>query len=309
MPRLAEVECPHAERVGLAAGHKAYPPLDLDCAGKAYKLDSRSLAGKVYPHEIGFQETRTNHRKLDSQATLSHRARGRTVDGLRPQAWPLRAPRCDDDPGRLPPRPAGLGGLRPAVAADRTVRGPPARSPRQERHSQACTRSGVTRCGLSASYDASTLRTPTYSFPSAAGQSAPSVSTASSSASARPPRCHSRYTRTCFAMPVGSNSQMMATTRGPCSITSDTRTSSTRSGTPKWHLIASRTFGETDDCGAGSIAPHGRSSRSKKTTRHIVEITRPLAVASCAECAPSGRPRCRPPSSGGSSCVFAWAPA
>ena len=53
-----------------------------------------------------------------------------------------------------------------------------------------------------------------------------------------------------------------------------------------------RIFGETDDGGAGSIAPHGRSSRSKKTTRHIVEVTRPLAVASCAECAPSGRPPC-----------------
>src|SRR6516164_11625174 len=38
----------------------------------------------------------------------------------------------------------------------------------------------------------------------------------------------------------------MATTRGPCSITSGTRTSSTRSGTPKWRLIASRTFGGTD---------------------------------------------------------------
>ena len=37
---------------------------------------------------------------------------------------------------RLSPRPAGLGGLRPAMAADRATRGPPARSPRQERHSQ-----------------------------------------------------------------------------------------------------------------------------------------------------------------------------
>src|SRR6516164_1659137 len=45
----------------------------------------------------------------------------------------------------------------------------------------------------------------------------PSVSTVSSSASGRPPRCHSRSTRTCFAMPVGSSSPTMATTRGPCS--------------------------------------------------------------------------------------------
>src|SRR5262245_58308835 len=30
---------------GLAANHKAQPPLDLDCARKAYKLNSRCLAG------------------------------------------------------------------------------------------------------------------------------------------------------------------------------------------------------------------------------------------------------------------------
>jgi len=81
------------------------------------------LAGKVYPHEIGIQETRTNHRKLDSQATLSHRARGRAPDGLRSQAWSLRASRRDYDPSRLSARPASLGGLRPAMAADRAVRG------------------------------------------------------------------------------------------------------------------------------------------------------------------------------------------
>src|SRR5262249_31073658 len=103
--------------------------------------------------------------------------------------------------------------------------------------------SAVMRCERSASCAVITLKMPTCSFPSAAGQSVPSASTASSSASARPPRCHSRSTRTCCAMPVGSSSPTMATTRGPCSITSGTRTSSTRSGTPKWHLIASRIFG------------------------------------------------------------------
>ena len=49
--------------------------------------------------------------------------------------------------------------------------------------------------------------------------SVPSVSTGSFSASARSPRCHSRSTRTCFAMPAGSNWPMMGTTRGPCSTT------------------------------------------------------------------------------------------
>jgi len=91
-----------------------------------------------------------------------------------------------------------------------------------------------------------TPKTPTYSFPSAAGLSAPSVSTASSSASARPPRCHSRSTHTCFAMPAGSSSPTTATTRGPCSTTSGTRTFSIRSGTPKWRPTASRTFGGTN---------------------------------------------------------------
>src|SRR5262249_9441644 len=86
-----------------------------------------------------------------------------------------------------------------------------------------------------------------------------------------------------------------------------TRTSNTRSGTPNWRPTGSRTFGGIDDGGAGSIATHGRSSRSKKTTRHVVEITRPLALASCAECAPAARSQCRPRSSAGSACVSrAW---
>src|SRR5262249_33995110 len=103
-----------------------------DCAKKTYNLYSRRRAGKVYPHEIGIQETHTKHRKLDSQATLSHRARGRAPDGLRPKAWPLRASRRDHDPGRLSSPSAGVGGRRPAMAADRAARGPPARSPGEE---------------------------------------------------------------------------------------------------------------------------------------------------------------------------------
>src|SRR5215510_12648212 len=87
-----------------------------DCAKKVYKLNSQATAGKVYPHEIGIQETHTKHRKLDSQAAaLSHRARDRAADGLRAQVRPLWASRRDHDPGRLPPRSAGLGDLRPAM--------------------------------------------------------------------------------------------------------------------------------------------------------------------------------------------------
>src|SRR5262249_23788466 len=77
------------------------------------------------------------------------------------------------------------------------------------------------------SYAAITRETPTYSFRSAAGQSVPSVFTGSFSAVGRPPRCHSRSTHTCFAMPVGSSSPTTATTRGPCNTTSGTRTFST----------------------------------------------------------------------------------
>src|SRR5262249_32490779 len=99
--------------------------------------------------------------------------------------------------------------------------------------SPACTQSGVTRCERCASYVAITRQTPTYSFPSAAGQLAPSVSTASSSASGRPPRCHSRSTHTCFATPLASSWPTMATPHGPYSTTSGTRTSSTGSGTPE----------------------------------------------------------------------------
>src|SRR6516225_1164914 len=109
--------------------------------------------------------------------------------------------------------------------------------------------------------------------------------------SGRPPRCHSRSTRTCCAMPVGSNWPMMAMTPGPCSTTSGTRTSSTRSGIPKWRPTGSRTFGGTDDGGAGSIAPHGRSLPVQRRRRAILERSL-AAVASCAECAPSGRLPC-----------------
>src|SRR5262249_29536397 len=83
--------------------------------------ERRQPAGKVYPHEIDIQETHTKHRKLDSQAALPHPTRGRAADGLRPQACPLWASRCDHDPAGLPPWPAGLRGVRPAMAADRTL--------------------------------------------------------------------------------------------------------------------------------------------------------------------------------------------
>src|SRR6516165_2703468 len=49
--------------------------------------------------------------------------------------------------------------------------------------SPVCIQSAVTRCGLCVSCDAITPKTPTYSFPSAAGQSAALDSIGSSSAS------------------------------------------------------------------------------------------------------------------------------
>ena len=113
------------------------------------------------------------------------------------------------------------------------------------------------------------------------GQSAPSVSIGSSSGSARPPRCHSQSTPTCSVMPVVSSSRTTATTRGPCSTTSVTRTSSIPSGTPRWRPTVSRIFGGT-------------------------EITSPAAMAPCAfsACAPAVRRRCRPPSTADSTCAW-----
>src|SRR5215472_13656586 len=73
-------------------------------------------------------------------------------------------------------------------------------------------RSAVTKCERCVSYAATIPKTPTSSFPSAAGQSVLLVSTASSIASARLPTCHSRSTHT-------------------------------RCATPKWRLTASRIFG------------------------------------------------------------------
>src|SRR5262245_9170009 len=98
---------------------------------------------------------------------------------------------------------------------------------------------------------------------------------------------------------------MTATTRAPSSTTSGTRTFSTRSGTPKWRPTASKTFGETDN---------GESRIALRIPRHVHEITRSRAMASCAAsaCAPSARPRCQPPSSAGSACALwalAWPPA
>src|SRR6266567_292943 len=89
-----------------------------------------------------------------------------------------------------------------------------------------------------------------------------SVSTGLSSASGRPPRCHSRSTRTCFAMPAGSSSRMTATTRAPCSTTSGTRTFNTRSGTRKWLPTASKSFGGTDN-GKSRIAPRSRATSTR----------------------------------------------
>src|SRR5262249_641847 len=139
----------------------------------------------------------------------------------------------------------------------------------------ACTRFAVMRCGRFVSYAAITRETPTYSFPSAAGQSVPSVSTGLSSASARPPRCHSPSTRTSFAMPVGSSSRTMATTRGPCRITSGPRTFSKPSDTPQLRPTRSKTFGGTDN-GKSRIAPRScvTSTRSRARGRWHLALPR-----------------------------------
>src|SRR5262249_61743952 len=98
----------------------------------------------------------------------------------------------DHDPGRLSPRPTALGGLRPAMAADRAIRGSPACAPRQEWDCQRTSDPRVTRYVHFVSYAATTSKMPTYSFPSEAGQSVLLASTGSSTAAASLPRVHSR---------------------------------------------------------------------------------------------------------------------
>src|SRR5262245_111934 len=106
------------------------------CAENMYKLNSSWLGSKDTTHEIEIQDTRTNHRQHDSQATLSQRARILAFDVLRSQVWSLRPPRRDNDPGRLSARSAGVRGLRPTMAADRIIRGPATCSACQKRDCQ-----------------------------------------------------------------------------------------------------------------------------------------------------------------------------
>src|SRR5262249_38923329 len=74
----------------------------------------------------------TSHCKfLSSHPRVPDDGRDRAVDGGSQEIEPLRPSGRDHDPDRLPPWPAGVGGLRPAMAADRAFRGPPARSPGQ----------------------------------------------------------------------------------------------------------------------------------------------------------------------------------
>src|SRR5262249_28102442 len=87
-----------------------------------------------------------------------------------------------------------------------------------------------------------------------------------------PTRPPSQSTPTCFATPVGSSSRMTATTRGPCSITLGTRTSSTRSGTPRWCPRGSRTFG-------GDLV---RSARDRSRCRRRTHLPFRAGYARCA---------------------------
>ena len=67
-----------------------------------------------------------------------------------------------------------------------------------------------------------------------------------------------------FAMPVGSSSRTMATTRGRCSTTSGTRTFSTRSGTPKSRPTDSRISGEATEVCFAAITRINRSVQMLK---------------------------------------------
>src|SRR5262249_23897698 len=65
-----------------------------DYAKKVHKLGTQQRGGGFYRDEIKIKESHSNHRKLDSHATLSHRARDRAADGAPSSRYghPLTAP-------------------------------------------------------------------------------------------------------------------------------------------------------------------------------------------------------------------------
>src|SRR5215831_16149098 len=263
-----------------------------DYSKNGYNLHSMRRAGKVYPHEIGIQETHTKHRKLDSQATLSHRARDRAADRLRPQAWPLRPSRRDHDPCRLSPRPAGLGGLRPAMAANRALRVPPPRSR---------VKNGIPSVHPIRGDEMRALRKLRRDYPRDAH-----VFVSERGGPISPIGFHRLIQRLGEAakMPFPIHPHML---RHACGYKLANDGHDTRALQHYLrHKNIQHTVRYTDMATMTGQDPSRRterSSHSKKTTRHIVEITRPLAVGPCVACAPSGRPRCRPPAS---LCSWVW---
>src|SRR5262249_19169379 len=87
----------------------------------------------------------------------------------------------------------------------------------------------------------------------------------------------------CFAMPAASSWPTTATTRGPCSITSGTRTFSTRSGTPNWRPTASKSFGGTDN-GKSRIAPRSRAAATRSRTRGRWHLALPWPALDRPDC-------------------------
>src|SRR5262245_35752488 len=108
-----------------AVGRSPMPP-DLllnirlacyNCTENMYYIPSQLQRRGISYAESKTECQPTKHCKLYS-SEISDRPRNRKAHGLCPQAQPLRTSRLDHDPGRLPSRTAGFGGLRSPVASD-----------------------------------------------------------------------------------------------------------------------------------------------------------------------------------------------
>jgi hypothetical protein len=218
---------------------------DCDCAIKGYKTKSRSLAGKVYPHEIGFQKGAPTIVNLTvKRRYLTEREVERLMDCARKHG---RYGHCDATMILV----AYRHGLRASEVCDLQWQQIELSEGRLHVHR---VKNGIASAHPIRGDEMRALRKLRRDYPKEAY-----VFVSERGGPISPIGFHRLVQRIGEAanMPFPIHPHMLrhacglslpttATTRGPSSTTSGTRTSSTRSGTPKWRPTASRTFGEAD---------------------------------------------------------------
>jgi hypothetical protein len=117
-------------RQGRCSGFEASATVSLILRKEYAIIPQFTLRIANYCGFEGSQRPAANHRKfLSWQDTgVFHPGGNRKIDGDRPQGEPLWPPRCDDDPHRVPSRPARLRAVRSAMASGRAYGRAPARS-------------------------------------------------------------------------------------------------------------------------------------------------------------------------------------